>query len=293
MDKKTRLTLAWLAAFAATAATPLPAAEIGWIDSIDGSAPGVKLVRQGKIEVAKPYSPLQTDDVIELPDEQTRVVVSYSDGKTQRIAFKQSPFRIESRGAAPSVPGNLLKWVSGLVAGDSQSPQQLTAMTAMTARGTGNTPLSVPYLTKRFFVVAQQRALYFSWSDGSAPFQLRLIRLADNKEIVSLSEIKTRTIMTPVVDLAAGDYRLEVADAGGSVYEDQLRAVAAAPTFPESLQALPAASAKLVAASWLARAESGMWVIEAMQQLKELSATDSTAGAVLQQIEKGAALNDG
>ena len=290
MDKKTRLTLAWLVCFAATANTALVAAEIGWIDRIDGSAPGVKLVRQGKSAAAKPYSPVQTDDVIELPDEQTSVVVTYSDGKTQRIAFKQSPFRIESRGAAPSVPGNLLKWVSGLIAGDSQSPQRLTAMTA---RGTGNTPLSVPYLTKRFFVVAQQRALYFSWSDGSAPFQLRLIRLADNKEIVSLSEIKTRTIMTPVVDLAAGDYRLEVADAGGSVYEDQLRAVAAAPAFPESLQPLSAASAKLVAASWLARAESGLWVIEAMQQLKELSKTDSTAGAVLQRLEQGAALNDG
>ena len=285
MDKKTRFRMALLACLVAA---PALAAEIGWIDRIDGSVPGVKLVRQGKAEAAKPYSPVQTDDVIELPDEKTSVVVTYSDGKTQRIAFKQSPFRIESRGAAPSVPGNLLKWVSGLIAGDSQSPQRLTAMTA---RGNGGAPLSVPYLTKRFLVVAQQRALYFSWSDGSAPFHLRLIRLADNKEIVSLSEIKTRGITTPVVDLAVGDYRLEVADADGSVYEDQLRAVASAPVFPESLQALPAASAKLVAASWLARAESGMWVIEAMQQLKELSKTDSTAGAVLQQLEKGVALN--
>jgi hypothetical protein len=285
MDKTTRLTLAWLAAFAAA---PLVAAEIGWIDRIDGAAPGVKLVRQGKAVAAKPYSPVQTDDVIELPDEKTSVVVTYSDGKTQRIAFAQSPFKVENRGAAPSVPGNLLKWVSGLIAGDSQSPQRLTAMTA---RGTGDAPLSVPYLAKRFFVVAQQRALYFSWSDGSAPFQLRLIRLADNKEIVSLSEIKTRAVVTPVVDLAAGDYRLEVADAGGSVYEDQLRAVPAAPVFPESLAALPPASAKLVAASWLARAESGLWVIEAMQQLKELAKTDSTAGAVLQRLEQGAALN--
>lgn len=288
MDKKTRVVLALLASLVATAATPLSAAEIGWIDRIDGSAPGVKLVRQGKVEAAKPYSPVQTDDVIELPDDKTSVVVTYSDGKTQRVAFAQSPFKVENRGAAPSVPGNLLKWVSGLIAGDSQSPQRLTAMTA---RGAGDAPLSVPYLAKRFFVVAQQRPLYFSWSDGSAPFQLRLIRLADNREIVSLSEIKTRVVVTPVVDLAAGDYRLEVADAGGSVYEDQLRAVERAPVFPESLAALPPASAKLVAASWLARAESGMWVIEAMQQLKELAKTDSTAGAVLQQLEKGAALN--
>lgn len=285
MDKTTRLTLVGLACFVAT---PLIAAEIGWIDRIDGAAPGVKLVRQGKVETAKPYSPVQTDDVIELPDEKTSVVVTYSDGKTQRIAFAQSPFKVESRGAAPSVPGNLLKWVSGLIAGDTQSPQRLTAMTA---RGTGDAPLSVPYLAKRFFVVAQQRALYFSWSDGSAPFQLRLIRLADNREVVSLSDIKTRAVVTPVVDLAAGDYRLEVADAGGSVYEDQLRAVERAPVFPESLAALPPASAKLVAASWLARAESGLWVIEAMQQLKELAKADSTAGTVLQRLEQGATLS--
>ncbi|MBP1682173.1 MAG: hypothetical protein H6Q35_2512 [Proteobacteria bacterium] len=284
MTKTIRLALALLACFIAA---PAVAVEVGWIDSIDGSVPGVKLVRQGKTEAAKPYSPVQTDDLIQLPDEKTSVVVTYSDGKTQRIAFRQSPFRIESRGAAPSVPGNLLKWVSGLIAGDSQSPQRLTAMTAR-----GGAPLSVPYLAKRFFVVAQQRALYFSWSDGSAPFHLRLIRLSDHKEIVSLGEIKTRAITTPVVDLAAGDYQLEVADASGSVYEDQLRAVPAAPVFPESLQALPPASAKLVAASWLARAESGLWVIEAMQQLKELSTTDSTAKAVLKQLEQGAALNE-
>ena len=68
MNKTIRLRLALLACFLAA---PAVAVEVGWIDSIDGSVPGVKLVRQGKAESAKPYSPVQTDDVIQLPDEKT------------------------------------------------------------------------------------------------------------------------------------------------------------------------------------------------------------------------------
>lgn len=268
---------------------PVFSADIGWIDSIEGAINDVKLVRQGKSEPARPYLTVQADDYIQLPDEKTSVALALSDGKVQRITFKQSPFKIETHGAAPSVQGNLLKWVSGLFATESSkgSPQRLTAMTA---RGDDSAPLNVPYLTKRFFITANTRPLYFSWVGGTAPFQLRLIRLSDHKEVIALKDIKTRGIMTPEIELREGDYQLDVADASGSVYEDHLSVVPASqtPVFPESLESLPPETAKLVFASWLARTESGLWVVEAMQQLKSLAGNSSTALAALQQLERGA-----
>lgn len=278
----------------AIAATEAFSQDIGWIEGIEGEASTTKLVRQGQNENIKPYVPLRAGDQIVISGQKTVVLVGTPEGKTQRITAAQSPFTMLSVGNTPTVSGNVLKWASGLFVGESKKNAS-QSMSAMSTRGAKSSPLTVPYLSKRFLLLAGKRALYLSWSGGEPPYRVRLLRQADGREILAVGEIKESSVVTPSIDLVEGDYILEILDASQTSYEDLLRVVTPnrQPIIPErqSLAQLPENTALLLSASWLGSTENGRWVIEAMQQLYSLSASFPAAKSVLQRLEKGAAVD--
>lgn len=266
---------------------------IGWIETIEGGWHSVSLVRSGHNQSVRPYMPVQLGDEIHLAGAKNVVVLMLADGRSQRITFKQTPFKLEPGGATPTIHGNILKWVSGIF-GDKDSDSSRLRLTSMTSRGVAAGGLTVPYMSKWFYVVAKTRPYYFSWSGGTPPFQLRITRLSDGEAAFAVNDIEGRGILTSILDMKAGDYLFEVIDATQTTYQDQLRAVPInkLPIFPDSLQSVPKETADLIFASWLARADSGVWVVEAMQQLHELSDSSSTAKAVLKKVEQGAMLDE-
>lgn len=266
------------------------AQEVGWIESIEGSTAQVTMTRKGTMEKVRAYMPVQVGDVFRLEGAGSRLRLSLADGKSLTIGPGQSPYTVAASGGAPTVSRNLLKWVGGLLA--SNESESSTALTPMTTRGPGPEPLSVPYLSRRFFLLEGKRALYFSWAGGVAPFLLRIVRQQDGDVVYEQRDIASNRVVTAAFDLPRGDYVLEVTDASMHGYSDQLRAVGAdtLPQMDVTDNALPKESALLVRASWLAVTASGSWVMESMQQLHALEATSSTAAAVLRRVEMGAAL---
>lgn len=267
------------------------AQDLGWIDGIEGDANAATLIRQGKSVPLRPYVQLLAGDQIVITSTRTAVLLNTAEGTTQRITTERSPFSIRPTGSTPTVSGNILKWVSGLFAGD-QNKNAPQALSAMSTRGADAPPLSVPYLSKRFMLLAGKRPLYLSWSGGTAPYRVKLIRLSDMKDVFDVGEIRERSTITPTSELVEGEYLLEIIDATQTAYEESIRVVAPTrqPAFPDpqALAQLPENSARLVKASWLGSTENGRWVIEAMQQLHALAVSTPTAASVLQRVEQGA-----
>jgi len=265
------------------------AQEIGWINSIEGESDSIRLLRQGHSDPVKPFTTLRAGDQLQIGDSRSAVVIGTPDGKNRRIGAAQSPFTVSAPGNAPSMQGNVFKWVSGLFPLGAKKETTL-ALSSMSTRGANTAPLAVPYLTRRFLVEARTRQLYLSWSGGTPPFRLRLVSQTDGKDIIALVGIGERHVLAPRRELAEGNYLLEISDAADNVFEDLLRAVPAAnlPVFPEpaGLAGLDPNTARIIEAGWLGTTENGRWVIEAIQRLHEL-APNPAALTVLRRLEQG------
>lgn len=152
-------------------------------------------------------------------------------------------------------------------------------------------PLTVPYLSRRFFIVEGERALYLSWLGGKPPFKLRLVRQVDGQEILLLTELHDRKILTPVIPLLVGDYALEIHDGERTTYEDLLKVVRSErlPKYPVTglPPSQPEEKSAVFHATWLAGVESGRWIVEALQQLHKLSLSLPEAAHALSVIESG------
>lgn len=269
------------------------AQEIAWINNIEGESDSIRLLRQGHSDPVKPFTTLRAGDQLQIGDSRSAVIIGTPDGKSRRIGAAQSPFTISSPGNAPSVQGNVFKWVSGLFPLGAKKETTL-ALSSLSTRGGNGAPLAVPYLVRRFMIEARTRSLYLSWSGGTPPFRLRLVRQADGKEVMAFAGIGERHVLAPRREFADGDYLLEISDAADNVFEDLLRAVPAAnlPAFPEAagLTGLDPHTARIIEASWLGTTENGRWVIEAMQRLHEL-APNPVALSVLRRLEQGVAVD--
>lgn len=269
------------------------AQEIGWVDSIVGPSGGAQIFHDGKPVVLKPFLTVHEGDQFVIADAATVIVVAFGDAKTVRIDKTKSPFVVKKIGAAPTIPGNLLKWMSGLLDPKSSKPAT-NSLASMSTRGTSSEPLAVPYLAKSFPVAAAKRALYFSWAGGTAPYAITLKRRSDGVTLFNKTGLADRNVTTPAIDLTTDDYGLEICDATQACYEDSLRAVESTsiPSQTNSISAngLPPHTNALLNTLWLASVENGRWVVEAIQQLAEQSKENPTASQFLKRIEDGLAV---
>jgi hypothetical protein len=267
------------------------AEEIGWVDSISGPVGGIEILRQGKVEPLRVFLTLHDGDQIVVTNAAAAIVVGLGEGKSMRVDSTKTPFTLKKTGATPSIPGNLLKWMGGLL-DTKASKSNASSLASMSTRGKDDGgQLVVPYLAKRFFVAATTRPMYFSWAGGTPPFEIQLKRQSDGVVLYKQEAIKDRKVTTPVLELAPGDYSLEISDSAKTSYEDFLQAVPGGaipkrPDTPETRNLSPQTSA-LMGSLWLASVENGRWIVETIQQLALQAKTNPSAGEFLGRIEGG------
>ena len=268
------------------------AQEVGWVESLEGTFPQFRLTRQGVEQGIQPYMPIYAGDILRVEGVSSVLRISFADGKSKAVTASQSPYKVTPAGATATLTSNFLKWVSKFLVMNQSSHSG--GLVAMTTRGHGNaTELSIPYMTRWFYLLEGQRPLYFSWLGGTSPYTLQIKRSA-NLEIIFIKEnISDYNIVTPILNMDVGDYIFEVADSKGFSYYDFLRVVpnSKLPIMKLPDQPVPKETSDLVQASWLATTENGTWVLEALQKLHVLGKTHSTASQVLSVIERGGAVD--
>lgn len=265
------------------------AQDAGWVDSIDGEMTSVTLVRHGQINLPiHPYATLRAGDQLLIRHDKTAVVLATADGKSHRVVANQSPYTVTISGSAPSIPGNVFKWVSRLFSSDDKQSDTRT----LSARSVSfSKELGVPYPAQHSQRISSgQRSVYISWTGGLPPYQVRIIDESTGKPVFESREIRFGWIGTPPIDLNEGSYRLIIEDSAGARNQRIVEVLPPSllPIMSEgdSLRVLPESTARIIEASWLASVENRQWVLEAQQRLHKLSATETTAQTVLKQIEQ-------
>lgn len=271
----------------------LLAQEIAWVEQVTDPGGAIALMRDGSRLPIKPYTPLRAGDEIVVGEPAATLVIGSPDGRSVRVTAVQSPFRLTATRNAPTVSGNALRWVHGLFASKERSAGP--ALRSLSVRSAPEEALDLPYLGDQLFLLAGKRSLYISWSGGQPPYRLRLIRERDQQIVVNAGIPQMTQLITPETDLPVGDYRLEIGDQTGATYETRLQVLPgqAQPVFPDAgaLGGLPADTARLILASWLASVEDGRWAMESMQQLHALRQSLPVAEEVLRRVSSGARLH--
>lgn len=268
------------------------AQEIGWIDTIEGPRDQVLLLRNGKADNARLFDVVQEGDQIQIKSPAAAVKIGTGEGSGFRIDFPQSPYVMKASGKPPSIPGNLMKWLSSHFQANEKG-KSLDRLASLSTRDVESSQgeLVAPYLAKRFAMASGNRALYFSWKGGVAPFTVKLVNQDTGTAAFEEKKIPDRRIQTKPTTLPEGLYRLDISDTQGAVYEDLIRVVAPQqlPPAPEDIRltTLPDRTRRLVYIAWLAAQDNGKWIIEAMQQAAELADTYRPAGELLRTLESG------
>ena len=260
------------------------AADIGWIDAINGNRNDVQILREGKKIDATQFLPIQENDRIEVVNTRTTVVLSFANGKTVNIDKGHTQIAKNS-GQVPTVAGNLLGWIARLGKNEPSSQNKVLA----SSRGKGDSgKVSIPMLKNDNFLVAGDRVLALAWHGGKAPFTVKLIRRDNQAVIVTFTGV-TDTKLVRQINIQPGIYELVVSDASGTGWREKLIAVAnrTLPSSPLEFEDLPQDVRTALSTSWLASTDDGQWMLEAYTQIATQPNHSAADLMVLRALEEG------
>ncbi len=182
--------------------------EVGWIESIKGDSNKTRIERQGKYLAPRILMPIQKDDRIFLDDNNSSVKLQIGN---QSVSLKasDSPFTVRNDGNEASIPGNLLGWVSSLLADDDKD--QLLQTVSAVSRGQG-TRIQAPLFGFVGKTIHQRKILELAWRDGTPPFRVRLLASSEKTELRNVQELETRTLSLDMSDITPGRYEIEISD---------------------------------------------------------------------------------
>lgn len=156
-------------------------------------------------------------------------------------------------------------------------------------RGDGD-PLSIPLLDALPWLSTGPRRLELVWRGGKAPYTVRLVELDRRREAGRLERLADSSAVFPSIELAPGEWMIELIDAERQVIQRTFKVAPAAeiPRPPaSSLEGWNGTSRTIVIAVWLAEQDNGRWAWEAYQSLGTLAGTDETAARVRRELAAG------
>jgi len=197
--------------------------------------------------------------------------------EVEEVNHKNSPYTVKSTGKVSSTSSNLWAWLKQVVT-DWHEEELQTAVAIVNTKAVRDKPfkISAPntHLLKKYRprnLVAGTRPLYLAWKRGKAPYELTI--KSAGKTLLILKGVQKKRIKTPALELTAGDYRLQIKDAGNRTANYLFTVVKSKPAYPkELLDASVSEATRLIAqATWLAAQKGKKWVFEAYQQVAALA----------------------
>jgi hypothetical protein len=290
------VTLFLLPVWAALALLILPVAAngqegasvIGYIESFSGAPQDYGIQRDaGEQLPVRLRTQVRAGDQIEVKKKGETAVLQFTDGSQVKLgpaARWYGPYA--ERGSEASLLSNLMNTVASTVADFSARSVQ-TVVTA--ARGE---PIALGSLFTEYPLVlaAGQRSLYLRWSGGEAPYGVRITRLDDGTELVTVAELGATAFRSAAVDLTPGEYEVVIAAPDQETRFAFLAVPASDLPPPIATPGMAEAVSTYLNAYALAVTANNAWSFEAYQRLALLADRDyQPAAALLQELENGEA----
>jgi len=262
------------------------------VDEVKATCPpeAYSVMRDGKMLSIQPT--LLVGDQIVVNKATPTIHLKLADNEVVKVNYENSPYTVKSKSKVSTTGGNLLAWLRQVVTDWHEEELQTTVATVST-KGVGDAPpeISAPYtnLLKKYRsrnLVAGTRALYLAWGGGEAPYELT-IKSAGKPPII-LRGIQKKRLKTPDFSLMAGDYQLQIKDAGNRTANYIFTVVKSKPAYPKELldTSISEATRLTAQAIWLAAHKK--WVFEAYQQIAELAERYPPARVVRNALEQRA-----
>lgn len=139
--------------------------------------------------------------------------------------------------------------------------------------------IEVPILMPGARIAAGERDLPLAWRGGCPPFAIAV--LASNKTAIHQEKIDGRQVRLDDLPLKAGNYSVQISDAGGRRFASTLEVFAAMPVVPADIAADSSSLGVIAQAVWLSEQDGGLWRLESFERLRPLiRAGDPLAGTL-------------
>jgi len=249
-------------------------------------------MRDGKMLPIQPT--LLLGDQIVVNKATPTIHLKLGDNEVVKVNYENSPYIVKSKGKVSTTGGNLLAWLSQVLT-DWHEEEIQTTVAIINTRGIGDTSPDIPApytnLLKEFSyrkLVAGTKALYLAWEGGEAPYELTIKSVG--KAPIILKGIQKKRIKTQDFSLRAGDYQLQIKDAGNRIADYVFTVVKSKPAYPKELldTSIPEATRLTAQTIWLAAQNRKEWVFEAYQQIAELAEHYPPARVVRNALEQRA-----
>jgi hypothetical protein len=266
-----------------------PDAEVaGWVEP-DAKTQAIPLAafRLERAGATIAYSDLglRACDRLSLVDEKAVVRVRLASNLRLQLDAQTPDKRIEVPCDQRGVTATLASALRALISDAQQRKARVATLTR------DLTPLAVPVLFgPQTNLVAGHRGLFLGWTGGAAPFSVQLLDARNGREVTSISNLNTRSVLLPTTVLEPGQYTLWVRNRAGhrveGIREDTLMVLPqdAMPAIPDVLRSsgLTEEARTLFYADYLAALEDGRWTLEALQQVAALKGQSAAARQWLQ-----------
>lgn len=277
-----------IAAGALMLARPVAAAEpieVGYIENIKGNAAKIVLTRAGRNEPVTICGLVYNGDRIAVADPKGRITLRLS-GKTEPVVIgpEGGEFRIAVEEPKKGFLPGLVRWAAASI---GNLDKKARATVAMSVREGPSGPLSAPLLGGRQVLAEGTRSLRLGWRGAASMAEVKVSNAQG--QVVATGRGSGRAWTSPVVDLPAGAYRIELSTPRERVGGDiEVVAAAALPPYPSDLaeESVPRELLSAAKAAWLA-SQGQRFGLEAYQLVAAEAERSGPAGLVADALLAG------
>lgn len=227
-----------------------------------------------------------------LKNKQNYVTLLFGDNQAEKVTFKNSPYSVNKRDMALTIPVNVGKETVNWFKSSYQ--RYLEAMAGTTQQAEPPS-FSIPMLTKSKtqLVAAGERSLHLGWQGGKAPYWVQIFSEHNTKEAFLIEhQVYTNQIQFKKQKFVPGVYRAIIISIDGGWHNTQAE-FKVVDNLPTALQqtdteiqasTLPVETKQALSAAWLAQQDS-VWLFEAYQRVAGIAKNYQPALLVVEGLE--------